>query len=208
MNISSFNRISSKCDIKAENGLTLCKFHTGDLERGYGQWNLMLTVRGSPNPLPFCLIFCLKSLKFLVNAVFDIPKIWTQMLWPPLFKCCGSAPVSSWILCLPQSRNSTGEEPGGLIPPPLPTLYCNWHSRSVLLHVGLFTLKVIFLCNLFLDFLHILTSCELSKIICSREEIDSLAISWKGEIKGVKGELALALFFSWFLFPKIKIPRK
>lgn len=117
-------------------------------------------------------------------------------------------PVSSWIICLPQSRNSTGEEPGGLIPPPpLPTLYLNWHSRSVLLHVGLFTLKVIFLCNLFHDFLHILTSCELSKIICSREEIDSL-YQLKRRKNGGKRRAGTSFVFFMVFVPQNKDPQK
>ena len=79
-------------------------------------------------------------------------------------RCCGPLslnvvplPLSAHdVLCLPQSRDSTGEEPGGLTPPPLPTsptLYCNWRSRSVLL--CLFTLKVIFQYDWFHDLLHI-----------------------------------------------------
>ena len=129
------------------------------------------------------------------------------MLWPPLYKCCGSAPVSSWIICLPQSRDSTGEEPGDLIPPPLPTLYFNWHSRSVLLHVGLFTLEVIFLCNLFHDFLHILTSCELSKIICPREETDSL-YQLKRRKKGGKRRACTSFVFFMVFVPQNKDPQK
>ena len=52
--------ISSKCDIKAENSSTLCKFHKGRSRKGLWRWDLMLTIRGSPNPLPFCLLLCLK----------------------------------------------------------------------------------------------------------------------------------------------------
>ena len=48
-------------------------------------------------------------------------------------RCCGpvslnvvALPLSACdVLCLPQSRDSTGEEPGGLTSPPLPTLYFN-----------------------------------------------------------------------------------
>ena len=52
--------ISSKCDIKAENSSTLCKFHKGRSRKGLRRWDLILTIRGSPNPLPFCLLLCLK----------------------------------------------------------------------------------------------------------------------------------------------------
>ena len=130
-------------------------------------------------------------------------------------RCWG--PLSLNVVALPllayefsvylRSRNSTGEEPGGLIPPPLPTLYFNWHSRSVLLHVGLFTLKVIFLCNLFLDFLHILTSCELSKIICSREE-NWFPLSAEKRKKGGKRRAGTSFVFFMVFVPQNKDPQK
>ena len=42
------------------------------------------------------------------------------MLWPPLSKCCGSAPVSSWCSLFTSVQGQHGEEPGGLTPPPSP----------------------------------------------------------------------------------------
>ena len=104
-------------------------------------------------------------------------------------RCCGPLSLNVValllsahdVLCLPQSRDSTGEEPGCLtFPPPSScTIYFNWHSRNVLL--GLFRLKVIFLCDLFHD-----------------KEIDSL-YQQKRRGKRVKGELALAFYFMVFV---------
>ena len=43
---------------------------------------------------------------------------WTQILWSPLSKCCALSLSAHDVVCLPQSKDSTGEEPGGLTPPP------------------------------------------------------------------------------------------
>ena len=129
-------------------------------------------------------------------------------------RCCG--PLSLNVVALPLLAHefsvylSPGTAQGrnqGASSPPLPTLYFNWHSRSVLLHVGLFTLKVIFLCNLFLDFLHILTSCELSKIICSREETDSLYQLKRRKKGGIRRAGTNFVFFMVFV-PQNKDPQK
>ena len=115
--------------------------------------------------------------------MFHILKLWTQMLWPPLSKCCGSAPVSSWCSLFTsvqgQHRGGTRMSHLSLPPPSSCTIYFNWHSRNVLL--GLFRLKVIFLCDLFHD-----------------KEIDSL-YQQKRRGKRVKGELALAFYFMVFV---------
>lgn len=128
------------------------------------------------------------------------------MLWPPLSKCCGSAPVSS---CCSLFTSVQGQHRGGTRGPHPPSpsppfividkaeVYCYVCSHLKWFFCAICSMSY---CTSKLAVSYPKLSAQEKKLIPS--------ISWKGEKKGVKGELALALFFSWFLFPKIKIPRK